>query len=105
VIQQNAGSAEEISSTAQELSSQAEQLQNSISFFTIEDVEESSLRTQKAKKAQPTPCRASFTPPAQKAKAVRATTALHQHPGMVLNMKQNVVKGNGDTKDGEFERF
>jgi methyl-accepting chemotaxis protein len=37
VIQQNAGAAEEMSSTAEELSSQAEQLQSTIEFFRIED--------------------------------------------------------------------
>ncbi len=35
VIQQNAGSSEEIASTAEELSSQAQQLQSTISFFKI----------------------------------------------------------------------
>jgi len=39
VIQQNAGAAEEMSSTAEELSSQAEQLQNAVAFFTVVDAD------------------------------------------------------------------
>jgi methyl-accepting chemotaxis protein len=44
VIQQNAAAAEEMASTAEELSSQAEQLQESVAFFTLNNVKKNPTR-------------------------------------------------------------
>lgn len=104
VIQQNAGGAEEMSSTAQELSSQADQLQHTISFFKIGEIEGVSNTNRDAKKKQPAFHRPPAAPHVQKPKAVPVGTAV-RHAGMVLNMKHDIAKGNGDTKDNEFERF
>jgi len=103
VIQQNAGAAEEMSSTAQELSSQSEELQNTISFFKIGEHESSTHRGSETAKPHPVQHRASARP-VNKSTPVYMGASVHP-AGMVLNMGQDLVRGNGDPKDREFERF
>jgi methyl-accepting chemotaxis protein len=104
VIQQNAGAAEEMSSTAEELSSQAEQLQDTISFFQVDETDSGRRGDKRTEKLVP-PARK--VPVAQLARKPRAVPAGHSlnHPGVSLNMADEHAKGNGDTKDGEFERY
>ncbi len=98
VIQQNAGAAEEMASTSEELSAQAEQLQNTVSFFKVENVE---------KKAAKRPERQSHglhmarlgvkTPKPSQGYAVQKPASV------VLNMEHS--GGKGDGRDSEFETF
>ena len=93
VIQQNAGAAEEMASTTEELASQAEQLQDTISFFKIENENGSRkiAHTQKqvAYKAEAKPVKALPYKGGNGAK----------HAGVALDL------GGKDTNDEEFERF
>jgi len=105
VIQQNAGAAEEMSSTAEELSSQAEQLQGTISFFKIDDGYAGySPRPGEARKFQVPTHALPFMPDNRHTKAV-LTGKMIKRAGVALNMPAGRVKGNGDAKDSEFERF
>jgi methyl-accepting chemotaxis protein len=105
VIQQNAGAAEEMSSTAEELSSQAEQLQGAIAFFKVGDVDGSrAARSTKASHAAPSVHKVQIAHLAQKPKYAPAVPAVRQG-GVALDMGHSAVKGNGDSRDSEFERF
>jgi methyl-accepting chemotaxis protein len=103
VIQQNAGAAEEMSSTAEELSSQAQQLQGSIAFFKVEEDGHLMRRTTVNKPAA-TGHRLQVAHLAHaESKAPKAMAV--QHAGVALKMGDGHAKGNGDAKDGEFEKF
>ena len=102
-MQQNAGAAEERSSTAEELASQAEQLQGTIAFFKMHETEKELMR-RTAPAAQI---------PAQNVHPVRGTAQRagigleekhHKRTGVVLNMGSG---GNGkdDRRDAEFEQI
>jgi methyl-accepting chemotaxis protein len=106
VIQQNAGAAEEMSSTSEELSSQAEQLQSTIAFFKVGEftssqrigapMEKHTAAAHKVHVAHLAPKRNVAFPVA--ASAVR-------RPGVALDLGHGAIKGNGDSRDAEFERF
>ncbi len=98
VIQQNAGAAEEMSSTAEELSSQAEQLQGTISFFKVGDMDAG--RTSRAALMH----HAVKTQIAHLAPRPKAAAATNKHSGVALNLGHD-LKGNGDSRDSEFEKF
>ena len=100
VIQQNAGAAEEMASTAEELSSQAEQLQSTISFFNVAD-EDENRRSRKASKKSYGPQAAERPLPGEKASPAIVAT----RKGVLLRLHDEPAKGNGDRKDGEFEKF
>jgi methyl-accepting chemotaxis protein len=97
VIQQNAGAAEEMSATAEQLASQAEQLQSTISFFKIAEAE-SALPAKPALAFQKVHIAHLAGKPRSAGRAIR-------HTGVALNLEHDTVKGNGDTKDAEFENF
>ncbi len=101
VIQQNAGASEEMSSTAEELSSQADQLQSTVSFFTMAEAAGASKRA--ATKHLPAPHKVNVAPIA-KAKAAHAGAAV-RHAGVALNLGHDMMKGNGDARDSEFEKY
>ncbi len=101
VIQQNAGASEEMSSTAEELASQADQLQSTVSFFTMAEAAGASKRA--ATKHLPAPHKVNVAPIA-KAKAAHAGAAV-RHAGVALNLGHDMVKGNGDARDSEFEKY
>ena len=107
VIQQNAGAAEEMSSTAEELSSQAEQLQSTISFFKVDGADRPATTMMgTGEKKQIKPSHAvqvvHLAPGAKPA----ATGVLATHKGVALSMNtEGLGKGNGDSRDAEFERF
>jgi methyl-accepting chemotaxis protein len=105
VIQQNAGGAEEMSSTAEELASQAEQLQSTVAFFRVDGVDRRGRQMATGRKRPGTSGRAdevSHLAPAEKP----AATVLATHKGVALNLGTEVPgKGNGDSRDAEFERF
>jgi methyl-accepting chemotaxis protein len=95
VIQQNAGAVEEMSSTAEELSSQAEMLQETISFFKVDD---------SGHKGGKTPNRKGTLGSHRAGNGVVGKTPALIGPkpaGAVLSMS----KSNGDSRDSEFEKF
>ncbi len=104
VIQQNAGAAEEMSSTAEELSSQAGQLQSAISFFKMGEQEGLPVRGGEARQSLPASQRVRVAGLAGKRKAVSARAAT-KNAGVALKLGHDRVRGNGDAKDDEFERF
>jgi methyl-accepting chemotaxis protein len=106
VIQQNAGAAEEMSSTAEELSSQAEQLQSTISFFRVAESEGSYERRAAAGRRAEPAHKPRVAQLAQKPKTANpaVSTAVKQG-GVALDMRHEAWKGNGDSQDAEFEKF
>jgi len=106
VIQQNAGAAEEMSSTAEELSSQAEQLQNTIGFFRVGEAAESRpIRRVAQERKTPAFHKVQLPHLVQKSK-IDSEEATVPHAGVALNLgSQAAVKGNGDSRDAEFEKF
>ena len=93
VIQQNAGAAEEMASTTEELASQAEQLQDTISFFKIEN-ENRDRKIARIQK-QAAQHRAETKP----FNAVSDKRGNARHAGVALDL------GGKDATDEEFERF
>jgi methyl-accepting chemotaxis protein len=105
VIQQNAGAAEEMSSTAEELSSQAEQLQDTISFFRVDGVDSQAMRKVMTSVKKPTtPSHAIQVAHLAPAAKSAAPGVLATHKGVALNLRHE-HKGNGDSRDAEFDRF
>jgi len=101
VIQQNAGGAEEMSSTAEELSSQAEQLQSAIAFFKVDGADHGAV---KKKESDLPHQQVRVAPLTRNSRAVLTGIPL-KHTGVNLNIGDVHAKGNGDAKDNEFERF
>jgi len=109
VIQQNAGAAEEISSTSTELSSQADDLLKAISFFKVNGnggdahpvLPGAPQRVQELEHAQ-------VARPRQP-RLERTFAHTGSRPaGVKLDLGDHRaahIGGNGDSKDGEFERF
>ncbi len=97
VVQQNAGSSEEMASTAEELSSQAQLLQTTISFFKIGNEKS---HTSVTTRHQPV---THYQPVTNKKPATNYKKQKQLTPkkgGMKLDM------GSGaDSEDGDFERF
>jgi methyl-accepting chemotaxis protein len=77
--QQNASASEELAATAEELGSQAEQLQQTMTFFQLDDNQRSSAR--------------SFAPPAARASAGK--------PKAQVSARTAAVQVN----EGDFERY
>jgi len=103
VIQQNAGAAEEMSATAEELSSQAEQLQSTISYFKVEDAEESKVKRPVGGKFAAPVRKPQITHIGSKNKA-QAPAALKRGVHIDLGSETVKVHGNGDS-DSDFEKF
>ncbi len=103
VIQQNAGATEEISATAEELLTQAEQLRGAIAFFKVEEGTNAVLGAASLKKRVGVNAAnyGKFVTQQKPVEAAAATT----HRGVDLHMKDGRVKGNGDHREAEFERF
>ncbi|MFA4875506.1 MAG: methyl-accepting chemotaxis protein [bacterium] len=104
VIQQNAGAAEEMSSTSEELASQAEQLQSTVSFFKIAEAESAPMRRTLSAVPAPASRKVQVAHLARKPRPALAGPAV-RHAGVSLNLGHDLVKGNGDTRDSEFEKF
>jgi len=102
VIQQNASASEEMASTSEELSSQAQQLQQTMSFFRVDEGAHQTLRPRKPKALPagpsaahapaPRPARSTMKPSAKP--AARKTAS----GGVDLDLS-------ADVDDGEFEKF
>jgi methyl-accepting chemotaxis protein len=101
VIQQNAGAAEEMSSTAEELASQAQQLQATISFFKVEGNGSSRISVRQARHL-PASHAVRIAHMGSKSKTVDGVK-LH-HAGVMLNMEHE-AKAKGDHHDIHFEKF
>jgi methyl-accepting chemotaxis protein len=99
VIQQNASAAEEMSSTAEELSSQAMQLQDTVSFFKVEEQDAQGTVARRA-----TPKNFETTLHQMVHTAVPTSVAAHS-VGVRLDMKKGPKNDNGDHRDAEFEKF
>ena len=101
VVQQNAGAAEEMSSTAEELSSQASQLMETIAFFKMGNADGQAM--QRTAPAVKKPVQIAHPVPGA-AKAKQAVLATRK--GVALNLgTEGPGKGNGDSRDAEFEKF
>jgi methyl-accepting chemotaxis protein len=87
VIQQNAAGAEEIASSSEELSAQAESLKESVSFFTLDEIQQRSSNHKKSSYAH--------KPVSVKSPSHAATTKKN---GIVLELGH-------DGKDSEFEKY
>jgi methyl-accepting chemotaxis protein len=105
VIQQNAGAAEEMSSTAEELSSQAEQLQGTVAFFKVdENGHNGPKRAAVTKKLRPLhTVHLEHLAPVT-ARTLKAAPAAVRPAGVTLNLGHD-GHDKGDGKDEEFERF
>ncbi len=101
VVQQNAAASEEMASTSTELLSQAEQLQNTISFFKLND---GFAVTNKPGVAAP----GRQFRPVRKNHVAHLTHAIHQRanggkqPGAALDLSGDL---NAEMTDTEFERY
>ncbi len=92
VIQQNASSAEEMSSTSEELSTQAQQLQDTVSFFRVEE-----HQSYDQKKVERLNKKGGQQRKAVDRKASPKKKGVEQKKEMALDM--------GDEEDQEFERY
>ena len=92
VIQQNASAAEEMSATAEELSAQAEQLQETISFFKVQEDQARPGSRGKRKNS-----------PAKKAVARRPAQTGEKANGIELDMEED--EDFGDDLDEKFEKY
>jgi methyl-accepting chemotaxis protein len=100
VIQQNATAAEEMSSTSEELSGQAQQLQESMSFFTLEEKPSFSSRKRNVERMNRTE---------DKTARLGTGTELTKKPLKKLGSSQNrsgvAIDMQTDNEDEEFERY
>jgi methyl-accepting chemotaxis protein len=103
VVQQNAGAAEEMSSTAEELASQADQLQSAVAYFKVDAAGQPGTaagvrrETGGAQKKRAARSAAATQPP--------AAIARPRYAGVALDMGPEPKRGNGDSRDAEFEKF
>ena len=88
-MQQNAGAAEEMSSTAEELSAQAEHLQSSVEFFKIENGE-----------SRRRPVRIEQVMPKQKTKAMRLQDDGEQHKAITGSDMDSSGRDDDDSAPG-----
>ena len=100
VVQQNAGSSEEMAATAEQLSSQAQELQAAISFFTIEQSDYRTLA------ARPTAQKMNAVTAAPKGIAAPKAAAKAIDPAPAGGIKLDMGgSGGSDSEDADFERF
>jgi methyl-accepting chemotaxis protein len=103
VIQQNAGAAEEMSSTAEELSSQAEQLQSTISFFKVAETSGAPVMNRDAEGKQIALSHyLNVAYPDPKKKVISGAASQH---GVVLHLDEGNGQGSRDSRDEELEKF
>ncbi|MET3436292.1 CHASE3 domain-containing protein [Sphingomonas sp. 1185] len=99
VTQQNASAAEQISSTSEELASQAEELQESISYFNVDDRDRAgSARSSRA--AKPADRRAA----ARKAKPAPRSQSVADQQARAHGFALDLSNGGPDGEDAEFGR-
>jgi methyl-accepting chemotaxis protein len=115
VIQQNAGSSEQMSATSEELAAQAEQLQSSIAFFRIDDqAHEAPAKTEPRAAAPaaklpklaspsiaPKPIKVAANAPARRPAAPARRAVNGRGNGVALDLGH----GGADAHDAEFERY
>ncbi|PKU22585.1 methyl-accepting chemotaxis protein [Telmatospirillum siberiense] len=104
VTQQNAGASEEMSATSEELAAQAEQLQETISYFRIDDHGHggaSPAVKSRTGNFVPTDPAKRKTSVQERATPLKATAGASKKNGFSLDL----ASGGGDAKDSEFERF
>jgi len=97
VIQQNASASEEMASTSEELSSQAQQLQQTMSFFRVDD----GAAAMRSRKPRALPAGPSAVPRSAPKPAPHPAPAGHaavKKSGIELDLSP-------DSEDGEFEKF
>ena len=96
-----------MSSTAEALASQAEQLHSSIAFFKVYGADRPATpRIGTGAKKQSKPSHPIHVAHIFAAAKPAATGVLATHKGVALNLNtEGPGKGNGDSRDAEFERF
>ncbi len=88
--------------TAEELSSQAEQLQSTIAFFKVSEIDaHHSMRASVARPAHKVQIAHLHQKPTLGVPAAPAV----RHAGIALEMGHGKTKGDGDSRDAEFEKF
>ncbi len=102
VIQQNAGASEEMASTSEELASQSEQLQETISFFNVDNSNGSSRNRTMFKKRISTTPKAEIVQPVNSEAKVAAIDVddTAKTSGVALTLDDN-----GNNRDEEFESY
>ncbi len=102
VIQQNASASEEMASTSEELSSQAQQLQQTMSFFRVDD----GAAAMRVHKPRALPAGPSAAPKATPKPAPRPAPTGHAPKGHAAAKKGGIeLDLSPDSEDGEFEKF
>ncbi len=101
VIQQNASSTEQSASMAEELSSQAIQLQDTMSFFTIDNKDH--IRRKLPANTQRTA--KSNRPAAISDRTVNALPAGNSRTGITLALDEKDAKGSADPIDKDYEEY
>jgi methyl-accepting chemotaxis protein len=92
VTQQNASASEEMSATSEELAAQSEQLASSIAYFRLAE----------SRPAAPKPVKPAVpSPKTPVARSKAATVRKAAGSGFALNM----ADGDGDARDGEFQKY
>ena len=100
MIQQNAGSTEEMASTAQELSSQSEQLSQTVAFFKV-DANGGRAVPRLQPVSRLTSVQIKPLAPAGRKKGPHP----EQRRGATIDLGQHEGAGSGRSRDQEFERF
>jgi methyl-accepting chemotaxis protein len=106
VVQQNASASEEMSSTSEELSSQAQQLQDTISFFRIDDRRSrGTASVGVANKARRKPAGPKAALPHPEAPKLASAPSSHgsRTAGVVIELEGADAKN--DDLDSDFERY
>jgi len=97
VVQENAATAEEMAAGAEELSAQAESLQDAISFFKIEGMQQFTSKSKPQLKQRP--AKTSFSSSRQEVKPNTKTTSKSSASGIDINL------GGPDSLDNDFMEF
>lgn len=97
VVQENAATAEEMAAGAEELSAQAENLQDAISFFKIEGMQQFTTKSKPQLKQRF--AKSSFSSTREEVKPITKTTSKSSASGIDINL------GFPDSLDNEFMEF
>jgi methyl-accepting chemotaxis protein len=103
VVQQNSSASEELSSSAEELSGQAQQLQETMSYFTVEQVSEAKRERKQSRMGTK---KAQQSKPANNGRGQSSvSTRGESRQGTGNKGKVSLDLNSGDAEDREFERY
>ena len=104
VVQQNSSASEELSSSAEELSGQAQQLQETMSYFTVED-SDSGKRGRRQAQAGNAPRKTRDAGRSGQAKSGRSVTGKGKARSKGTEKAISLDMNSEDAEDQEFERY